>query len=63
MADTQAEVYGQAYARNIMQLAQEKYSKLLPICYLKPNVKGKTFFQDRISIHFYDYFHLIVIVI
>jgi len=49
MADTQAEVYAQAYARNIMQLAQQKYSKLLPICYVKPNVRGKTFFQDQIG--------------
>lgn len=49
MADTQNSVYAQAYARNIMQLAQQKYSKLLPIVYLKPNVKGKVFFQDRIG--------------
>lgn len=49
MADTQAEVYAQAYAANIMQLAQQKYSKLTQICYIKPNVKGKTFFQDQIG--------------
>ena len=49
MADTQANVFAQAYAANIMQLAQQKYSKLLPICYQKPNVKGKTFFQDQIG--------------
>ncbi len=49
MADTQAEVYAQAYSANIMQLAQQKYSKLLPICYIKPNVRGKTFFQDQIG--------------
>lgn len=49
MADTQNTVYAQAYARNIMQLAQQKYSKLLPACYVKPNVKGKTFYQDQIG--------------
>ena len=49
MADTQGAVYGQAYAANIMQLAQQKYSKLLPIAYIKPNVRGKTFFQDQIG--------------
>lgn len=49
MADTQSTVYAQAYARNIMQLAQQKYSKLLPLCYVKPNVKGKVFYQDQIG--------------
>src|SRR3990167_4493598 len=49
MADTQNTVYGQAYARNILQLAQQKYSKLLQICYIKPNVKGKVFYQDQIG--------------
>ena len=32
-----------------MQLAQQKYSKLLQACYLKPNVKGKVFYQDQIG--------------
>ena len=49
MADTQANVYSQAYGANIMQLAQQKYARLLPIVYLKPNVRGKTFFQDQIG--------------
>ena len=49
MADTQNEIYAQAYARNIMQLAQQKYSKLLSAVYIKPNVEGKTFFQDQIG--------------
>jgi len=49
MADTQNEIYAQAYGQNIMQLAQQKYSKLLPTVYLKPNVRGKTFFQDQIG--------------
>jgi hypothetical protein len=49
MADTQSNVYAQAYAANIMQLAQQKYSKLLSTVYIKPNVKGKTFFQDQIG--------------
>ena len=49
MADTQNNVYAQAYAANIIQLAQQKYSKLMPLVYMKPNVKGKTFFQDQIG--------------
>ena len=49
MADTQATVYGQAYSRNIMQLAQEKYSKLMALVYQKDNVTGKQFFQDQIG--------------
>lgn len=49
MADTQSNVYAQAYARNIMQLAQQKYSKLMPIVYVKPNVNGKVFYQDQIG--------------
>ena len=49
MPDTQNTVYAQAYAQNIMQLAQQKYSKLMPIVYMKPNVKAKVFFQDQIG--------------
>jgi hypothetical protein len=49
MADTQSELYAQAYGRNIMQLAQQKYSKLLGSVFIRPNVEGKTFFQDRIG--------------
>lgn len=49
MADTQSIVYAQAYGANIMQLAQQKYSKLMPIVYIKPNVKAKVFFQDQIG--------------
>lgn len=49
MPDTQNIVYAQAYAANIMQLAQEKYAKLMSICFMKPNVSGKTFFQDQIG--------------
>lgn len=49
MADTQNEIYAQAYSQNIMQLAQQKYSKLINTVYIKPNVKGKTFFQDQIG--------------
>lgn len=49
MADTQNVIYAQAYSQNIMQLAQQKYSKLLGSVYIKPNVKGKTFFQDQIG--------------
>ena len=49
MADTQNTIYAQAYSQNIMQLAQQKYSKLLNTVYIKPNVRGKTFFQDQIG--------------
>ena len=49
MPDTQSIVYAQAYGANIMQLAQQKYSKLMPIVYIKPNVKAKVFFQDQIG--------------
>ena len=49
MPDTQNVLYAQAYGRNIMQLAQQKYSKLLGTVYVKPNVRGKTFFQDQIG--------------
>lgn len=49
MADTQNAIYAQAYGRNIMQLAQQKYSKLYNTVYMKPNVRGKTFFQDQIG--------------
>jgi hypothetical protein len=49
MADTQSAIYAQAYGQNIMQLAQQKYSKLVNTVYMKPNVRGKTFFQDQIG--------------
>jgi len=49
MSDTQNVIYAQAYANNIMQLAQQKYSKLLSTVYVKPDVRGKTFFQDQIG--------------
>jgi len=49
MADTQNTIFAQAYSRNILQLAQQKYSKLYATVYLKPNVKGKVFFQDQIG--------------
>jgi hypothetical protein len=49
MADTQNAIYAQAYSQNIMQLAQQKYSKLINCVYMKPNVRGKTFFQDQIG--------------
>lgn len=49
MADTQSTVYGQAYGANIMQLAQQGASKLMGTVFQKPNVKGKTFFQDQIG--------------
>lgn len=49
MADTQNQTWGQVYGQNIMQLAQQKYSKLLNTVYVKENVTGKTFFQDQIG--------------
>lgn len=49
MADTQNTIYAQAYGQNIMQLAQQKFSKLAGTVFMKPNVKGKTFFQDQIG--------------
>ena len=49
MPDTQNIIYAQAYGANVMQLAQQKHSKLLSLVYIKPNVKGKTFFQDQIG--------------
>lgn len=49
MADTQSTIYGQAYSRNIMQLAQQKFSKLINCVYMKPNVRGKVFYQDQIG--------------
>lgn len=49
MADTQNVVWAQAYGQNIMQLAQQKYSKLAPTVMMKPDVRGKTFFQDQIG--------------
>jgi hypothetical protein len=49
MADTQNAIYAQAYSQNIIQLAQQKYSKLAGTVYVKENVRGKTFFQDQIG--------------
>ena len=49
MADTQNVIYAQAYGRNILQLAQQKYSKLYNMVYRKTGVQGKTFFQDQID--------------
>lgn len=49
MPDTQNAVYAQAYGANIMQLAQQNFAKLINTVYVKPNVRGKTFFQDQIG--------------
>ena len=49
MADTQNLIWAQAYGQNIIQLAQQKYSKLMNTVYKKDNVRGKTFFQDQIG--------------
>jgi hypothetical protein len=47
--DTQNLIYAQAYGTNIMQLAQQKYSKLINTVFVKPNVRGKVFYQDQIG--------------
>ena len=47
--DTQNQIWAQQYGANIMQLAQQKYSKLLNTVYVKPNIAGKTFFQPQIG--------------
>jgi len=49
MADTQNQIYAQAYGQNIMQLAQQKYAKIANLLYKRENVRGKTFFQDQIG--------------
>lgn len=49
MADTQNAIFAQSYGRNIMQLAQQGASKLLSSVFIRPNVQGKTFFQDQIG--------------
>ena len=49
MADTQNQIYALAYSQNIMQLAQQKYSKLINCVYRRSNVRGKAFFQDQIG--------------
>jgi hypothetical protein len=49
MADTQSQIYAQAYGRNIMQLAQQKYSKLINTVFMRPSINAKVFFQDRIG--------------
>jgi len=49
MGDTQNAIYAQAYGQNIMQLAQQKFSKLINTVYMRSAVRGKTFFQDQIG--------------
>lgn len=49
MPDSQNAIYAQAYGQNIMQLAQQKYSKLASTVFMRPNVRGKTFMQDQIG--------------
>jgi len=49
MADTYNEIHAQTFGRNIMQLAQQKYSKLYPAVFKKTGVEGKNFFQDQIG--------------
>ena len=49
MPNTQLELRSQQYGRNIMMLAQQKYSKLYTNVMLKTDINGKTFFQDQIG--------------
>lgn len=50
MTTTQLTLRAQVYGQNIMQLAQQKYSKLMPAVYVKgEGITGKTFFQDQIG--------------
>lgn len=49
MADTNNVIYAQQYSENIMDLAQQKESKLWDTVYQKTNVRGKHFFQDQIG--------------
>ena len=50
MAASQLTLRAQIYGQNIMQLAQQKYSKLMPAVYVKgEGINGKTFFQDQIG--------------
>jgi len=49
MADTNNVIYAQQYSENIMQLAQQKMSKLWEPSHQKTNVRGKNVFQDQIG--------------
>lgn len=49
MPNSQLELRSQQYGRNIMMLAQQKYSKMYPNVMLKTDINGKTFFQDQIG--------------
>jgi len=49
MADTQSVIYAQSYGRNIVHLAQQKFSKFYDAVFRKTGVTGKTFFQDQIG--------------
>lgn len=49
MPNSQLELRSQQYGRNIMMLAQQKYSKTYPAVTLKTDITGKTFFQDQIG--------------
>jgi len=47
--DSNHVIYGQQYSENIMDLAQQKSSKLWETAYQKTDVRGKQFFQDQIG--------------
>lgn len=46
---TQFEVRGQSYSRIILPLARQEDSKLYGSVYVKPDIEGKSFFQDQIG--------------
>ena len=49
MATNENEIFGLQFSDNIMQLAQQKTSKLYNTVMLKTGIVGKSFFQDQIG--------------
>lgn len=49
MTDTQETVRAQSYSQILLPLARQKHSMLFDRVYVKPNIVGKTFYQDQIG--------------
>jgi hypothetical protein len=49
MTQTQFDVRGQDYSRNLLPLARQEDSMLYPCVYVKTGVTGKSFYQDQIG--------------
>lgn len=49
MADTTLDLRAQQFSENVIPLAQQKYSKVLPSVLIKDGVTGKRFSQDQIG--------------